>query len=274
MTIDTPLVIAVAPNGARKTRANHPGVPLTPKEIAETAARCLDSGASMIHLHVRDIQDRHSLDPDLYRAAIRAVTGAVGDRLVIQVTSESAGVYEPSAQIAYMKVLRPEAISVALREFLPDPSQPGEAAGFFQWLSTEGVVVQYILFSEGDLRTYEEQLRLGNIPATPHWLLFVLGRYADGFTSSPVSLLPFLADGALDKPWAVCAFGRGEHSSAACAATLGGHVRLGFENNIYLKNGQIAESNDQLITQMVEVADAIGRPVADAHTLRGMMCNV
>ena len=58
--------------------------------------------------------------------------------------------------------------------------------------------------------------------------------------------------------------------SAACAATLGGHVRLGFENNLYLKDGRTAVSNDQLIMQMTDVAGAIGRPLAKAENLRRM----
>ena len=64
-----------------------------------------------------------------------------------------------------------------------------------------------------------------------------------------------------------------EHVSAACAATLGGHVRLGFENNLYLKDGCIAASNEQLIAQMVDVAAAIGRPVANVDDLRQMFHN-
>ena len=84
-----------APNGARKTKADHPALPITPKELAATASDCLDAGASMIHLHVRDAQGRHSLDAELYRTAMSAIRRAVGDQLVIQVTSEAAGVYQP-----------------------------------------------------------------------------------------------------------------------------------------------------------------------------------
>lgn len=92
MTSDTaPVVIAVAPNGARKTRADHPRLPLTPDELAQCAAHCLDAGAAMLHLHVRDAQGRHSLEPADYRAAIDAIRARAGDELIVQVTSEGGG---------------------------------------------------------------------------------------------------------------------------------------------------------------------------------------
>jgi len=266
----SPLVIAVAPNGALKTKADHPGLPVTPEEIAHAARRCLDAGASMMHLHVRDAQGRHSLEADHYAAAISAIQRVVGDELVIQVTSEAAGVYDCEQQIGHMRRVRPEAISLALREFAAETNDLRQTAGFFKWLADEHVVSQYILFSEDDLQLYRDLMTRGVVPDNPHWLLFVLGRYDTGFTSSPVSLLPFLICRQDDTPWAVCAFGRNEHVSAACAATLGGHVRLGFENNLYLKDGRKAVSNDQLIMQMTDVAGAIGRPLAKAEDLRRM----
>ena len=66
------VVVTVAPNGGRKTKADHPALPLTADELARTAAECLERGASMIHLHVRDAEGRHSLDPEAYRATIAA----------------------------------------------------------------------------------------------------------------------------------------------------------------------------------------------------------
>ena len=269
-----PLVIAAAPNGARKSKADHPALPVTPEELAVTASDCLDAGASMIHLHVRDAQGRHSLDAELYRTAMSAIRRAVGDQLVIQVTSEAAGVYQPPAQIEQIKLLRPEAVSLSVRELIPLRSELSLAAEFFAWLAAEHVATQYILYSADDISFYRELSLAGVIPPVPHWLLFVLGRYDTGFTSSPVSLLPFLSTSHLQHiPWAICAFGRMEHVSAACAATLGGHVRLGFENNLYLKDGRIAASNAQLIAQMVDVAAAIGRPVANVDDLRQMFHN-
>ena len=78
-TESTPVVIAVAPNGARKRRDDHPRLPLSPGELAQCAADCLAAGASMMHLHVRDAEGRHSLEPADYRAAIAAIRERTGD---------------------------------------------------------------------------------------------------------------------------------------------------------------------------------------------------
>ena len=94
----TPLLVMVAPNGARRTKADHPHLPITPADIAAEAGRCRDAGATIFHLHVRDQNDAHSLDPDRYRAAIDAVRAAVGESLVIQVTTEAVGRYDPASR--------------------------------------------------------------------------------------------------------------------------------------------------------------------------------
>ena len=263
----SPLVIAVAPNGARKTKVDHPGLPITSSELAVVASECLDAGASMMHLHVRDSAGKHSLDAEIYRAATEAIRREVGDRLLIQATSESSGIYRPAEQIEQIRRLKPEAVSIALREFLSD-SEPGLLAGFLSWLSQECITPQYILFSEEDLTAYTSLAIKGVIPE-PHWLLYVFGRHESGFVST--SDTEFL--GSLSKvnvPWAVCAFGRAECITAATAVTLGGHARVGFENNLYLKDGSIAGSNSELLAQVVDVAQAVGRPVADAYLLREM----
>lgn len=266
-----PLVIAVAPNGAGKSKLDHPALPITPDELATAARECLDAGAAMMHLHVRDADGRHSLDAELYRQAISAIRRAVGDHLVIQATSESSGLYAPVEQMEQIRKLKPEAVSVALRELLPDDSGLCACSDFLAWLSRERITPQYILFSAKDLTMYEALMTRGVIPDTAHWLLYVLGRYETGFTSAAEAILLAPASDVAT-PWAVCAFGRVEHLNAARAVTLGGHVRVGFENNLYLKDGTMALSNAQLVAQVGDVARAVGRPVADAHLLREMFC--
>src|SRR5215475_6542753 len=98
-----PVAIAVAPNGGRRTKADHPAIPLTADELARTAAECLEAGACLIHVHVRQADGSHLLDPDAYRQALGAIRAEVGNRLVIQITTEALGVYAPPAQIAVLK---------------------------------------------------------------------------------------------------------------------------------------------------------------------------
>jgi 3-keto-5-aminohexanoate cleavage enzyme len=113
-----PFAIAVAPNGARRTKVDHPRLPMTAAEIARDAAEALEAGAAMIHLHVRDENGAHTLDADLYREAVTAVKQAVGDKLVTQITTEAVGRYTAQEQIAVVDALNPESVSIALREIL------------------------------------------------------------------------------------------------------------------------------------------------------------
>jgi uncharacterized protein (DUF849 family) len=266
-----PLVISVAPNGARKTPSDHPELPITPEAIARTAAACREAGAAMIHLHVRDAEGRHSLDTEAYRAAIAAIRHAVGPDMVIQATSEAAGIYEPEGQMAMVRDLRPEAVSLAVKEIVPDSASEPRAAAFLAWVRREGILAQYILYSADELGRFDDLIARGVVPDGRQSVLFVLGRYAKDQTSEPAELLPFLAAKAEGHVWALCAFGPREAACAVAAAALGGHARVGFENNLQLPDGRLAPDNAALVAAVAQGAAAIGRPLADAGQAREIM---
>jgi len=263
-----PLLITVAPNGAYKQRPDHPALPLTTTELGQTAKQCLDAGAAMIHMHIRDAEVRHSLDVQGYRDAQQAVKAAVGDELIIQVTSEAARVYKAPEQIAMVTTLKPEAVSVGLREV--DQPEIGEAglSQFFGWLAKERVMTQVIVYDVADLQRWQALRAQGVIPDAPWSLLFVLGRYSVGQTSEAKDLLPFVMAHTGTEPWSMCAFGAGEHACATTAAALGGHVRVGFENNLLLNNGQVAPDNAALVRQIADSARVLGRSLYTAAQAR------
>lgn len=263
-----PLLITVAPNGAYKQRSDHAALPLTSAELGQTAKLCLDAGAAMIHMHIRDAQGRHSLDVQGYRDAQQAVKAAVGDDMIIQVTSEAARVYKAPEQIAMVTALQPEAVSVGLREV--DQPEIGDAglAQFFGWLAKERVMTQVIVYDVADLQRWQALRAQGVVPDAPWSLLFVLGRYSVGQTSEPRDLLPFVMAHTGNEPWSMCAFGAGEHACATTAAALGGHVRVGFENNLLLNNGQVAPDNAALVRQVADSARVLGRSLCTAQQAR------
>jgi 3-keto-5-aminohexanoate cleavage enzyme len=270
MNVDPPLILTVAPNGAYKRRPDHPMVPLSATELARDARMCAAAGAAMMHLHVREADGRHSLDSDLYREALQAIRAEVGDAMVLQVTSEAAGVYGPAEQVQAMQALRPEAMSVALRE-LERPGLPRDSmAGFFAWLAGEGVMTQVILYDLADLQRWRALRAAGTVPDAPWSLLFVLGRYREGQVAEPRDLLPFLNLHTGPEPWSVCAFGRGELSCVVAAASFGGHARVGFENNLLLADGSCAGDNAALVHQAAAACRALGRPLATAAEVRAL----
>jgi 3-keto-5-aminohexanoate cleavage enzyme len=268
-----PAVIAVAPNGARKLKPDHPAVPLSADELGACAAQCQDVGATMIHLHVREPgTGKHSLDAGLYREAIKAVRREAGNDLIIQATSEAAGVYDRHQQMAAMRALMPEACSLAVREIVPDDAAETEGGAFLAELYKASVMMQYILYSDSDLQRFHDLKARGVVPGDRHFVLFVLGRYTAGQKSEPVDLLPFMHDwSSTDGAFAVCAFGPKESACALTALGLNGHARLGFENNTLLSDGSMAPDNAALIRQTVQAAGVMGRRIADAKTARAYL---
>jgi uncharacterized protein (DUF849 family) len=263
------VAIAVAPNGGRKTKADHPALPITPAELAATATECLEAGTAMIHVHVRKPDGSHLLDADAYRAATAAIREAVGDQLVIQITSEALGIYTPEEQMRVVRETRPEAVSLALREYLGVGDDGKAFADFLAWLAREKVMPQIILYDAEDARRLDALRGKGALPWDDVPVLYVLGRYTKTQQSAPADLLPFLVPGEPRfGPWMVCAFGRDEAACVSTAALLGGHARVGFENNLLLPDGSTAASNADLVKAVTAIIGAAGRRTMTADELR------
>ena len=264
-----PILIMVAPNGARRTKADHPALPMGPDELGATARACRDAGAGAIHLHVRDRDGAHILDADLYRAATDAVRRDAGDDFIIQITTEAVGRYRPPEQMAVIRAARPAAFSVALRELFPEGDGRAEedAAAFLAWCHEAGIAIQYILYSDIDLERFLMNIHRGAIPGKRWSVLFVLGRYSADLTSDPNEIKPFLevlnqASERDQITWMVCAFGPAESTVAAAALSLGGHVRVGFENNLWLPSGDVAVDNAALVDLAAQSRDRLELEVA------------
>jgi 3-keto-5-aminohexanoate cleavage enzyme len=263
-----PVVVCVAPNGARRTQADHPALPMRPYEIAADALACAEAGASVIHLHVRDDRGGHVLDAGRYREAMGLIERAVGDRLLVQVTTEAVGRYTPQQQMALLRELRPRAASVALRELMPDAAGAEAVAGFLAWALREGVALQYIVYDADDARRLVACVGAGTVPQRAPNALFVLGRYAAGQQSSPRDLLAFVQAWPQGWAWSVCAFGAAEAACMAAAIGLGGHARVGFENNLHRADGTLATHNADLVANVAGIARRSGRGVATAAQAR------
>ncbi len=269
MPAEPTVLIAVAPNGARLTPAEHPRLPMTAAELARTAAEVVEAGAAMIHVHVRDRDGQHALDANLYREAIAAIRAAVGTRLVVQITTEAVGRFDPEAQMAVVDAVRPEAASLALRELCPDESHVAACAAFLARMQRERVAAQFILYDTNDTARLLALVDRGIVPDRHPSVLYVLGRYQRERLSRPGDVLPFLAVATDRLPdFMVCAFERNEAACGVAAAVLGGDVRVGFENNLYLPNGSRAPNNAALVAAVRRPLDALGYRLMSADDLR------
>ncbi|MEF1305597.1 3-keto-5-aminohexanoate cleavage protein, partial [Vibrio owensii] len=140
------IAIIVAPNGARKTKQDHDQLPMTIEELVAEAKVCQTAGATMIHLHARDAQGTHSLEVDDNLEIYHTVKAAVGDSMIVQLTTEAVGMYSPQQQMALIKAVKPEAASFALRELIPDEQSEEQGFAFFDWVAAQGILSQIILY--------------------------------------------------------------------------------------------------------------------------------
>lgn len=268
-------IIMVAPNGAKKTKQDLPQIPLSPQELAIEAKNCANAGASIYHLHVRDKNQGHTLDVGIYAEAIAAIKKQAGDNIIIQATTENVGIYSPPQQMQMVYDLKPEAISAAIREFIPTPEYEAAAKDFFHWVSAENIWPQFILYSPEEIKYFGDLKKRGIIPEKNNFVLLVLGKKQkeqtkDAF-AKPQDLDPYLAavkETGLDLTWAICAFGGYENECMKYAVSKGGHARIGFENNHWLADESTAPSNAALVEQFVKTSGV--KPIS-APELRKIM---
>lgn len=258
-----PFSLMVAPNGARRGKADHPALPLSPAELAATARACQLAGADAIHLHVRDDAGRHTLDPGRYRAAMAAVAAAAPG-MDIQITTEAAGRFDVAAQLDCLAALRPAAASASVRELDRDPAR---AARFYALAHETGTRLQHILYGPACIARFEELCASGVIRDPLPEVIFVLGRYDPPRPARPADLAPMLA--ALRRPvrWTACAFGLAEHDCLIEAIRQGGNARVGFENNLCAADGTPFPDNAASVRGLVARARAQGH-VPRARALR------
>lgn len=218
----------VAPNGARRGQADHPTLPVTTGQIVATAQACARAGAAALHLHVRDTDGRHSLDPGRYRETISELATAV-PTLRIQITTEAAGCFDVATQLECLKQVRPGWASISVREIARDPDL---AARVYATCADQGTEVQHILYDTDDISRLLCWQSDGTVRPGQEAVLFVLGLYAPGQVSAPNDLAPFRAALPSLRNWMVCAFGPQEHACLLAAARNGGQLRVGFENSL------------------------------------------
>ncbi len=253
MTINSHRIM-VAPNGARKTKIDHPNLPMTILETVEVARECFAAGAGAIHAHVRDFDGSHVLDAGMYRELIAELNTSVPE-MQVQITTEAVGIYTPEQQRQLVFDVLPSFVSVALREMIPNENEMLKSKGFYARALDEGIEIQHILYGPEDLLQLIRYMENGVIPEETNNLLLVLGRYAKDMESDPNDLDGFLCelkriDVNSSFVWSVCAFGKNETRCLQKALQLGGNVRVGFENSLWNHDGSLANSNAERVAEI------------------------
>tara|TARA_B100000686_G_C16591333_1_gene863537 strand:+ start:114 stop:899 length:786 start_codon:yes stop_codon:yes gene_type:complete len=236
--------VMIAPNGARPMKKDHPHVPITIDEIVNTAKECFNAGARGIHFHLRDENGQHILNSEMCLKALEKLQNSVPS-MHLQVTTEAVGRYSPDQMRKLAYEVIPPGLSIGIREMIPSRSPTKQDIELYKSLTESGTKIQHICYEPEDIDLLSELLEKSNISKEGTWCLFVIGHYS-GIISDPKKIALFLEklkSNNIKADWAVCAFGKEEFACLGLAVKLGGKIRVGFENSMYLPNGEIASNN-------------------------------
>jgi 3-keto-5-aminohexanoate cleavage enzyme len=265
-----PLIITCAAVGAELTKEDYPYLPTTPEEIAETARGAVEAGASIIHLHVRDEQGKPSQREDIFREVTEEIRRQ-GECIIQYSTGGAVGT--PLEQRCAPLKLKPDmaTLSMGTMNFGPDIFENTEHTirTIAKAIQENGVMPELEVFDYGMMDTVDRFLKKGFLPDRFH-VDFVLG--VPGGMSGEIKDLILLKDRLHpSQTWTVAGVGRFQLPLSAHAIAMGGHVRVGIEDNIYYRKGELAKSNAQLVERVVRIAREIDRPVATIKQARKML---
>lgn len=265
-----PLIITAAITGAETTKKMNPSLPTTPEEQARSAAECVKAGASIIHLHVRDQKENASQSLDHFRASIEAIRKACNPRPIIQVSTGGAVGEAMEKRIAPIVQLKPEmaSLNIASMNFGDDIflNHPGDVRKLAAHMRDLKVMPEVEVYDAGHIEIARRLLKDGLLSHPIHYQ-FVLG--VPGGLSGELTNLNHMINSIDDEDsWAVAGIGRYELSCAVIAVVSGGHVRVGFEDNVFYHKGELAKSNAQLVARISRIAADCGRQVATPDDAR------
>lgn len=268
-----PLIITCAITGAETTKEMNPNLPVTPEEQAMAAAECVAQGASVIHLHARDSKGRPSQNFKDFRASVEAIREACDPKPIIQMSSGGAVGVPMDERIRPIVELRPEmaSLNVASMNFGEDVflNHPLDVKAFAKRMKELNVIPEIEIYDAGHVAIAKGLLKEGLISHPVHYQ-FVLG--VPGGLPGELRNLTFLVDSiSVEDTWAVAGIGRYELPLAMASIPIGGHVRVGFEDNIYYVKGVLAKSNAELVARVRRIAKECARPVATPEEARKIL---
>jgi 3-keto-5-aminohexanoate cleavage enzyme len=266
-----PLIITIAPVGAEVTREHHPGVPFTPEEIALSSLEAVAAGASVVHLHARLDDGTPTGDPEVFAAAIRAIRSKADPVIMV---STGGAVWMTIEERTRALEAEPDMCSLETgsMNFGDDlflTSRPDSIASALKAYAM-GIVPEIELFDVGHAVAAARMLKEGHLkgPLNVNLVLGVPG----GIDASPEAIPALLRPLPDDVRWTVTAIGRHQRRMLSVAALLGADgVRVGFEDNVYLRKGQLAASNADLVADIAAVVRALGRRVATPGEARSRL---
>ncbi len=264
------LIITAAITGAETTKEMNPHLPCSPEEQAQAAFECWEAGASIVHLHVRDANNKPSQSLDLFEKVSKLIRAKCD--LILQFSTGGAVGTPVSERIAPLK-LKPEmaslnagSINFGDEVFENLPKDIAALAAEMKRLSIKPEIEVYDL----GMLEYGVSLVTSGVVNAPAHFQFVMGT-KHGISGNPENM--FLLKSKLPPgcTFAVAGVGRHQLQVAPLAIVSGGHVRVGFEDNLYFSKGVLAKNNAQLVKRVAELSALLQRDVAKPDEARKIL---
>ena len=267
-----------------------PYLPITPKDIADSALQAADMGAAIVHLHVRD---PGTGKPSMELAHYREVVERIRDRntdVILNVTTGPGGRFVPSdadpkvagpgttlmapeLRVEHIVALKPDICTLDLNTMnsggqvvINTPKNVRKMAAI---IKNAGVKPEIELFDSGDIALMQDMIRDGSLTG-PILCSFVMG-VSYGFQPSPETVLYARSLLPADAEFTAIGIGRHAFTSVAQSYLAGGHVRVGLEDSVYLSKGVLAESNAVLVAKARRIVEDLGGQIASAREARAML---
>jgi 3-keto-5-aminohexanoate cleavage enzyme len=267
------LIISVGITGSRITRQQTPYIPVTPEEIARSGIEAWKAGASILHVHVRDPKTGlGTQDLSIFKEIVDRIRSET-DAILCLTTSGIPGRNLPISERLNPLSLNPELVSFDAGSINMGEHVFLNLPEFLEALAKKtlerGIKPELEVFEVGMVYTCLRYLEKGLLKAPLHFQ-FVLGTTA-GMPATPKSLLHFSEIIPQGSTWSVIGIGPGQLPMAMMGMIMGGHVRVGLEDNIYYSKGVLAKSNEELVDRVVRIAKEFGREVAKPQESRKIL---
>ena len=268
------LIITAAICGAEVTKEQNPNVPYTVEEIVREAKSAVDAGAAIVHLHVREDDGKPTQSHVRFQECTEAILKACPNVILIPSTGGAVGMTPDERLQSTDTTPIPEMATLDcgtcnFGDEIFDNTMPTMRA-FGKRMMERGIKPEYECFEMGHLDTILTMARKGEVPGAPMQFNFVLG--VPGCTPATVDNLCWLVKNIpAGSTWTATGIGRYAFQLAAPAIVMGGNVRVGFEDNLYLERGVLAKSNGELVDKVVRMAKLLGRQVATSDEAREIL---
>ena len=283
---EDPVIITCSISGAIANREQCPAIPYTPEEYAAEARRAVDEGASQIHIHARTSDGVPSYEIDDFRAITQAILDEVGD-VIVNYSTGAIGV-PMEKRLAYLRELTPDVAALNMssmnyakyskrrKDFVFKAVFENSFDTIIEFLTEMrelGIKPEHECFDAGHVANLDPLIDMGLV-TEPHQISLVMG-VTGGIrpTSKNIGVMSEQIPGGPDRGanWQVIGISRDQWRLLATSLTLGGNVRAGLEDNLYLPGGEMARSNGDLIGKARQMAEDIGRRAATIGEAREML---